>query len=66
MTSEERYREVVENRLGFVFTCSMEGRLTSLNASTAETLGLSAGALAGCARCRVNELGRSRGLSATA
>jgi hypothetical protein len=26
-------------QLGFVFTCSMEGRLTSLNAFTAETLG---------------------------
>jgi len=30
---------VVENSLGFVFTCSLEGRLTSLNAFTAETLG---------------------------
>jgi PAS domain S-box-containing protein len=30
---------MVENSLGFVFTCSMEGRLTSLNAFTAETLG---------------------------
>jgi PAS domain S-box-containing protein len=29
----------VENSLGFVFTCSMEGRVTSLNAFTAETLG---------------------------
>ena len=39
LKSEARYREVVENSLGFVFTCSMEGRLTSLNAFTAETLG---------------------------
>ena len=39
LTSENRYREMVENSLGFVFTCSMEGRLTSLNAFTAETLG---------------------------
>ena len=38
-SSETRYREMVENSLGFVFTCSMEGRLTSLNAFTAETLG---------------------------
>lgn len=38
-SSEARYREVVENSLGFVFTCSLEGRLTSLNAFTAETLG---------------------------
>jgi PAS domain S-box-containing protein len=38
-SSEARYRELVENSLGFVFTCSMEGRLTSLNAFTAETLG---------------------------
>jgi PAS domain S-box-containing protein len=29
----------VGSSLGFVFTCSMEGRLTSLNAFTAETLG---------------------------
>ena len=39
LTSENRYREVVESSLGFVFTCTMEGRLTSLNAFTAETLG---------------------------
>jgi two-component system sensor histidine kinase VicK len=38
-SSEDRYREVVEGSLGFVFTCSMEGRLTSLNGFTAETLG---------------------------
>ncbi len=38
-SSENRYREVVEGSLGFVFTCSTEGRLTSLNAFTAETLG---------------------------
>ena len=46
-SSEARYREVVENSLGFVFTCSLEGRLTSLNAFTAETLGYRAGALMG-------------------
>ena len=39
LSSEKRYREVVESSLGFVFTCTMEGRLTSLNAFTAETLG---------------------------
>jgi PAS domain S-box-containing protein len=39
LSSETRYRQVVENSLGFVFTCSMEGRLTSLNEFTAETLG---------------------------
>ncbi len=39
LSSETRYRQVVENSLGFVFTCSMEGRLTSMNAFTAETLG---------------------------
>jgi PAS domain S-box-containing protein len=39
LSSETRYREMVENSLGFVFTCSMEGRVTSLNAFTAETLG---------------------------
>jgi two-component system sensor histidine kinase VicK len=47
MSSEERYRETVENSLGFVFTCSVEGRLTSLNSFTAETLGYRAEALMG-------------------
>jgi two-component system, OmpR family, sensor histidine kinase VicK len=47
LSSEARYREVVENSLGFVFTCTMEGRLTSLNAFTAETLGYRAEALVG-------------------
>ncbi|HXR38265.1 MAG TPA: PAS domain S-box protein [Terracidiphilus sp.] len=46
-SSEARYREVVENSLGFVFTCSLEGQLTSLNAFTAETLGYRAEALTG-------------------
>jgi two-component system sensor histidine kinase VicK len=46
-SSEARYREVVEHSLGFVFTCSLEGRLTSLNAFTAETLGYRAEALTG-------------------
>jgi PAS domain S-box-containing protein len=46
-SSEARYREVVENSLGFIFTCSMEGRFTSLNAFTAETLGYRAEALVG-------------------
>jgi PAS domain S-box-containing protein len=39
LSSEARYRQVVESSLGFVFTCTLEGRLTSLNAFTAETLG---------------------------
>ena len=39
LSSEARYRQVVESSLGFVFTCTMEGRLTSLNTFTAETLG---------------------------
>jgi len=47
LKTEARYREVVENSLGFVFTCSMEGRLTSLNAFTAETLGYRTEALMG-------------------
>jgi len=47
LSSEARYREVVENSLGFVFTCTMEGRLTSLNGFTAETLGYRAEALVG-------------------
>ena len=47
LSSETRYKQVVENSLGFLFTCSMEGRLTSLNAFTAETLGYRAEALTG-------------------
>jgi PAS domain S-box-containing protein len=39
LSSETKYRQVVENSLGFVFTCSLEGRLNSLNAFTAESLG---------------------------
>ena len=39
LSSEDRYRHVVESSLGFVFTCTVEGRLMSLNAFTAETLG---------------------------
>jgi PAS domain S-box-containing protein len=46
-SSEARYRQVVENSLGFVFTCTLEGRLTSLNAFTAETLGYRMEDLAG-------------------
>jgi two-component system, OmpR family, sensor histidine kinase VicK len=47
LSSEHRYREVVESSLGFVFTCTMEGRLMSLNAFTAETLGYRIEDLAG-------------------
>ena len=38
-SSETRYEQMVENSLGFLFTSTMDGRLTSLNAYTAETLG---------------------------
>jgi PAS domain S-box-containing protein len=61
LSSEARYREVVENSLGFVFTCSMEGRLTSLNSFTAETLGYRTEALLGRA---VTELMDSVGAAA--
>ena len=61
LSSEARYREVVENSLGFVFTCTMEGRLTSLNAFTAETLGYRAEALTGRA---VTELMDAAGAAA--
>ncbi len=47
LSSEARYREMVEHSLGFVFTCSMDGWLTSLNSFTAETLGYRAEALVG-------------------
>jgi len=39
LSSETRYEQVVENSLGFLFTCTTDGELTSLNAYTAETLG---------------------------
>jgi len=55
LSSEARYRELVENSLGFVFTCSMEGRLTSLNAFTAETLGYRAEALTGRALAELTD-----------
>jgi two-component system, OmpR family, sensor histidine kinase VicK len=60
-SSETRYREAVENSLGFVFTCSIEGRLTSLNAFTAETLGYRSEALTGRF---VSELLDANGLAA--
>jgi PAS domain S-box-containing protein len=47
LSSEARYKHVVENSLGFVFTCTLTGRLTSLNAYTAESLGYSAEDLTG-------------------
>jgi len=47
LTSETRYRHVVETSLGFVFTCTLEGRLTSLNSYTAESLGYSTEELTG-------------------
>lgn len=47
ITSETRYRQMVESSLGFVFTCTLEGRFTSLNSFTAETLGYRAGELTG-------------------
>jgi two-component system, OmpR family, sensor histidine kinase VicK len=47
LSSEARYRQGVESSLGFVFTCTMEGRLTSLNAFTAQTLGYRAEDLTG-------------------
>jgi PAS domain S-box-containing protein len=39
LSIETRYRQMVENSLGFLFTCTLEAQLTSLNAYTAETLG---------------------------
>ena len=39
LTNETRSKHVVENSLKFVFTCTLDGRLTSLNGFTAESLG---------------------------
>ena len=39
LSIESRYRQMVENSLGFLFTCTLESQITSLNAYTAETLG---------------------------
>lgn len=47
LTSEARYKHVVENSLGFVFTCTLEGRFTSLNGYTADSLGYSVEELTG-------------------
>jgi two-component system sensor histidine kinase VicK len=47
LNSETRYKHVVENSLGFVFTCTLDGHLTSLNSYTAESLGCRAEELTG-------------------
>ena len=47
VSTEARYREVVENSVGIVFMCSMDGVLTALNSFTAETLGYPVSALVG-------------------
>jgi PAS domain S-box-containing protein len=47
LSSEARYQHVVENSLGFVFTCTLEGRLTSLNGYTADSLGYTVEELTG-------------------
>ena len=47
LNSETRYRHVVENSLGFIFTCTLDGRFTSMNSFTAESLGYKADELVG-------------------
>jgi PAS domain S-box-containing protein len=42
LASEDRYREMVENSLGIVFACSMDGHLFAVNEFTADTLGYNA------------------------
>lgn len=44
---EARYRELVENSLGLVFTCTLHGEITALNTFTAEMLGRPAEQLLG-------------------
>lgn len=41
LASQDRYREMVENSLGIVFACSMDGHLFAVNEFTADTLGYS-------------------------
>jgi two-component system sensor histidine kinase VicK len=47
LSTEARYREVVENSLGIVFMCSLDGVLISMNPFTAETLGYPVASLVG-------------------
>jgi two-component system sensor histidine kinase VicK len=46
-TSEERYRQLVESSLAFIFTHDLNGLLLSINSHAAGTLGYSAEELAG-------------------
>jgi PAS domain S-box-containing protein len=39
LSIEARYRQMVANSLGFLFTCTLEAQVTSLNGYTANTLG---------------------------
>jgi PAS domain S-box-containing protein len=41
MTSEKRYRELVENSPGFIFTHDLSGRILSVNPAAADALGFS-------------------------
>ncbi|MFP5230061.1 MAG: PAS domain S-box protein [Acidobacteriota bacterium] len=45
--SEARYRQLVESSLGIVFTHDLEGRILSINASAAESLGYRAEEMVG-------------------
>jgi PAS domain S-box-containing protein len=61
LASEDRYREMVENSLGVVFACSMDGRVIAINDFTAETLGYKAETLK---ELSITELMDSAGVAA--
>ncbi len=47
LSTETRYRHVVESSLSFIFTTTLDGRITSLNSITASSLGYSVEELTG-------------------
>lgn len=47
LSTETRYRHVVESSLSFIFTTTLDGRITSLNSMTASSLGYSVEELTG-------------------
>ncbi len=63
LSSENRYREVVESSLGFVFTCTMEGRSYLAECVHCRDAGVPHRRPGGAARLRIAGCGRSCRLS---